>query len=494
MSSPSLILALDVGTSSTKTALFMANGRRLIETTAHQSYPLHVTQDGGAELDVAEVECALVRAITATLAARRRDRSLRNRPITAVGMSCFWHGLLGYDAKRGKPTPIYTWADARCQGEADRLRATHEEKKYHARTGCMLRSPYWPAKLRWLRRIGKTSGVTHWMSPADWLYGRLCGAFTTSLSMASGTGLMADGSWDAALLRLAGILTRTLTPISDEPLRVVTGSRAMLPALHRFPELKDARWFPALGDGAASNLGSDAVTPKLAALNMGTSGALRLVSGKPPRQLSPGLFRYQVDAKRYLIGGAVSNVGNLRAWALKTLRLPDDPAAIERALAARQFPHHGLTILPFWTGERAPSWPEAKAGTITGLTYATTSLDLLQALIESTYHRLAQIADELDRSSASHGWDIAVSGGIRKSPEALQRLANVLGRPLRACTEPEASLRGAAITICERMGYPITPLRAGKRYTPNHRAARAYAAVRKTQIALEKILEPERQG
>jgi gluconokinase len=481
-----LILALDVGTSSIKTALFEPQGRRLPETTAHQKYALRVDGDGTAELAVSDLEQAALRAIRATLAAKRKDRSLHLRPIVAVGASCFWHSLLGYDAKRG-PSPIYTWGDARCQTDAARLLAAHDEKKYHARTGCLLRAPYWPAKLRWLRRTGQATGITRWLSPADWLYGRLAGGGTTSISMASATGLMDGRShrWDPALLRLAGINRRTLTPISDEPLKAINSADASLPALHRFPELKDALWFPALGDGAASNLGSDAVTSRRAALNIGTSGAVRLVCFSRPVNLNPGLFCYQIDAARSLIGGATSNAGNLRMWALHTLRLPDDPHAIEQALGRRSSPGHGLTVLPFWNGERAPSWPTARSGTITGLTYATTALDLLQALREATYHRLAQIKDELAHYKQNGRLEIVVSGGICDSPEALQRVANVFGHSLRVCTEPEASLRGAAVYVAERLGFQVTPLRPGRLISPKRAISRLYAKARQTQMALE---------
>lgn len=484
MAAASLILSLDVGTSSVRAALFTTRAERLLATTAHEAYALRVAPDGMAELDVRDVERATVRVMTGALAARRKLRG--NPAVIAVGMSCFWHSLVG--ERGGKSTPIYTWGDGRCRDDADRLRAKLNEKSYHARTGCLLRTPYWPAKLRWLRRTGKASGIERWLSPSDWLYGRLCGSFTTSLSMASGTGLMdARGQrWDPTLLRWCGVNERRLASISDEPLRVTKNTSAMLPALHRFPELHDAQWFPALGDGACGNLGSDAVTPHLAALNMGTSGAVRMVRTRREARTPFGLFRYQVDASRALLGGAISNAGNLRAWALHELRLRDDPRQVERALASRELPRHGLTVLPFWTGERSPSWPEAASGTISGLTYATTALDLLQALTESSCHRLAQITDELARGRDR--LDITVSGGIRHSSASMQRLANVLGRPLRACPEPEASLRGAAVSVAERLGFRVKPLRPGRLFRPQLRAARAYAKARELQVALEQTM------
>jgi gluconokinase len=476
-----LILALDVGTSSTKAAFFTTRAERLLATTAHEAYTLRVAPDGTAELDAGELERAMVRAIRTVLAARRRLKG--NPPIVAVGMSCFWHSLLGEHGT--KPTPIYTWGDGRCQPDAARLRERLNEKAYHARTGCLLRAPYWPAKLRWLRRIGEIESGQRWLSPSDWLYGRLAGSYAASVSMASGTGLF-DGRrlrWDSAILKMCGVREAQLPAISDEPLRVSDRHDAVLPALHRFPELREALWFPALGDGACSNLGSDARTPDRAALNLGTSGAVRVIQARRPAHVPAGLFCYQVDAKRALVGGAISNAGNLRAWALRELRLDDDPRRIERALAKRIMSRHGLTVLPFWAGERSPSWPENIHGTVTGLTYATTALDILQAVTEATYHRLAQITDELAHGHGRFG--IIVSGGIRHSSGSMQRLADVLGRPVQACTEPEASLRGAAVHVTERLGHHVTPLCTGRMYRPRAAAAASYAQARTAQITLE---------
>jgi gluconokinase len=484
--SSALILALDIGTSSLKSALFDAEGRRIEKTIAHESYALRVASGGAAELAVGDLERAAVRAIGATLASRRDDRRVRGRPIAAVGAACFWHSLLGYDAQRQKPTPIYTWGDGRAAADAARLRARHSEAAYHQRTGCLLRAAYWPAKLRWLERTGGACGVTTWMSPAEWLYGRLCGAATVSVSMASGTGLMnlRTCGWDAAALQWGGIAERKVGEIGDEPVHAER-THPLLPALHRFPELQNVPWFPAIGDGAAGNLGSDAIAAPRAAMNVGTSAALRLVVREIPRRFPAGLFCYRVDARRPLLGGAISNAGNLRAWALAQLRLPDRPALVERALAGRTLPEHGLTVLPFWTGERSPTWPEGVGGTVTGLTYATTALDLLQALIEATYHRLAQVADLLEKQNGAP-LQIVVSGGIRKSPESLQRLANVLGRPVRACPEAEASLRGAALHVLERLGMRSAPLPLGPATRPVRGAARRYAEARAAQVQLEK--------
>jgi gluconokinase len=477
------ILALDIGTSSTRAAVYDATGTRFLETTAQFAYPLRTDPGGRAELDPRAIERAVEAAIKKALRAWRRKK---HGPIAAVGVSCFWHSLLGLDA-RGRPiTPIYTWADSRCRHDAEKLRRRSGERAIHARTGCMARASFWPAKLLWLRRTQPRlfRRVVRWVSPAEWIQEQWCGRATSSLSMASGTGLL-DGHTlrrDRRLLVRCGLGETKLNPLSDEPGRI-SAARA-----RRHPELAEAIWYPALGDGAASNLGSGATRPGYAAINVGTSAALRVVVKDGLRRSGPlapfGLFAYRVDARRRLVGGAVSNAGNLRAWALRELNLPRDPARLESLLRVRSGPAEELTLLPFWMAERAPTWPEEMPSAVIGITQATSALDLLQALQEATYHRLAQIADEVAKA-ARRRLRCIVSGGIRHSPEALQRLANVLGRPVYVSDEPEASLRGAACFALERLGHATATLKFARVIRPDHTAARAYLRARQKQIRLE---------
>jgi gluconokinase len=225
----------------------------------------------------------------------------------------------------------------------------------------------------------------------------------------------------------------------------------------------------------------------LAAINVGTSAALRIMCAGPVAKAPFGLFCYRVDTERYLVGGAVSNAGNLRAWCLRELQ-QCSPEQLEIELADRPGPEHGLTVLPFWTAERAPTWNEDLRGSILGITQATTSIDLLQAITEATYHRLALIA-ELLISSSGQAPKFFVSGGIQNSQTALQRLTDVLNHPLYANPEPEASIRGAAIYAMEKLSLPVAPLEKTRPLQPRKGIAHAYRDARKKQVTLEHLLE-----
>jgi gluconokinase len=316
--------------------------------------------------------------------------------------------------------------------------------------------------------------VAKWLSPAEWLQWRLTGTATCATGMATGTGLFDPTAqrWSGRMLDICGIDETHLLPISDEPV-----------------EWQGVAWYPAIGDGAASNLGCGATAPGLAAINIGTSAALRVMregrSVKPPF----GLFGYRVDSKRFLVGGAVSNAGNLHAWCVRELKLPRDLSEVEAELATRRGPEHGLTVLPFWTAERAPRWNEDDTGSIFGLRQSTTAVDILQAITEAFYYRLAAIAEQIvGARDGAPKW--IVSGGGMKSRAALKRLANVFGQPVYANPEPEASLRGAAVLAIERLGERPAMLKLGQPALPDPEIHERYREARAEQLRMEKILSP----
>lgn len=479
-----LVLAIDLGTSSTRTAFFDAEGHRLPQTTAQQSYPLLTSADGMAELEPGALLGAVKTCIAESLKLRRADPALKNLPIAGIGVSCFWHSMVGCSAKGESITRIITWADSRCREDAAALRKLLDEKDTHARTGCMLRASFWPAKMKWLKRTEDRlfNRVAQWMSPAEWIQLQLAGGAHCAIGMATGTGLFNPTTltWDPAMLKVAGITEKHLRKLSDEP-TTVTGAFAQ-----EQPELKGVPWFPGIGDGAASNLGSGATKPGLAAINVGTSAAIRVMREGREARAPYGLFCYRVDASRILVGGAVSNAGNLRAWCMRELKLSDGPE-LEAALAARPEPAHGLIVLPFWTAERAPAWNEDATGAIHGIRQSTTSLDLLQAITEATFHRVARISDLLSAGEKTAP-KLIVSGGIQKSASMIQRLASVLGQTVYPNDEPEASLRGGAIYALEKLGYPIPTSKLVHGVRPSGKCARLYAAEREKQQRMEAAL------
>ena len=471
-----LILACDLGTSSTRSALFDAQGVRLRSSTAHRAYPLQTSPDGRAELDPGQVLRAVVQCID------HSHRTAGRGMITAVGMSCFWHSLLGVDAQGQAATPIVTWADSRAAPDATRLRTRTAERGYHQRTGCMLRATFWPAKLRYLRRTRPqlVARVTRWVSPAEWLLEQFTGTGRCAHGMGTATGLYdpARLDWDPASLRLAGVHTGQLNPLSDEPL-------TLSPAYaRRWPRLAGAKWFPGIGDGAASNLGAGALGQGTAAINVGTSAAIRVVRERGRPRAPFGLFCYRIDRRRYLIGGAITNAGSLLAWCRAQLALPG-ARALEHALARPVGATAGLLVAPLWMGERSPDWRMRPGGAITGITQSTSAVDLVQAITTASYQRLARVAALIP---GARGVRLIVGGGILASPASLQRLSDCLGATLFPTIDPELSLRGAAVLALERCAAAPRPPRTLPAVRPRRAEVVALRAQRRRLADLDDLL------
>lgn len=471
-----LVLAMDIGSSSVRTAFFSTGGQRSLSSTASRKYEVRYRADGGAELDAFTILRAAKRCLRETLAWRRDSKTHRHAPIAAISGSSFWHSLLALDRHHQPLTPIYMWADTRSVADAKALRQRLSERTIHARTGCMLRAPYWPATLRWLRRTRPSlfNQTARWSSPADWIYRELFGTATTSHSMASGTGLyhLKHVTWDEELCRRCHVRPAQLEVLADR-------AEAFAPS---FPELRGVQIFSAIGDGAASNLGSGADRAGRIAITIGTSGAVRtIVSGLEARARIPfGLFKYVVGDDRFVLGGAISNGGNLREWFLREFRLPQETSLSRRAAA-----NDTLTILPFLVSERAPTWPEDLRGTIVGLTPTSQARDLLRAGTTASFYRLAAILDQLQPTAAA---EIIVSGGVLHSPASLAILADCLGRDIRICRELESSLRGAAVYALEQIGCETTPLRPGRTIRCRSEFAELHRERRTKQENLERQL------
>src|SRR5215472_10778710 len=292
--------------------LFDARGRPLPRSETKLEHRPRVGADGAAEADPDRLERLVHRAIAGTLG------HAAGAEIAAVGVSTFWHGLVGLDAGGRPTTPLVLWSDTRSRRQAERLRGQLDPEAVRRRTGCPIHPSYWPAKLAWLREAapGAWARTARWASFGDLLYLHLFGELVTSASMASGTGLrLLGGGWDPELTDLLGLAEERLPPELPE-------LRGLRPEpRRRWPQLANAVWLCAAGDGALANLGSGCVDPGQRALTVGTSGALRVITDRLPATLARGLWCYLLDPERYVVGGSLSSGGNLYAWLLRTLRV-----------------------------------------------------------------------------------------------------------------------------------------------------------------------------
>ncbi len=237
----------------------------------------------------------------------------------------------------------------------------------------------------------------------------------------------------------------------------------------KWPLFDGIPWYPAVGDGACNNIGSGCITTERFSLMVGTSGAMRAVLEEDRVEIPPGVWCYRVDARRFVLGGAVSNGGEVFAWLRRTLALPG-PDQIEQEIAAdgtgRPRPDDRALVRRRTVAELAGRCPgglqrhepryDADRNYARG---ARVGLTRFRQIYEIMAARLGEPAEVM-----------ASGGALAHSPAWTQMMADALQRPVSFCLEPEASSRGAALLALERLGaighIRDLPAQMGRVYQP----------------------------
>jgi gluconokinase len=487
-----LILALDIGTTSTRALLFDAAGQPVPDCLAQISNQLETTQDGGATFQPDQLFDHVVTVIDQVL----QRAGARAKQIGAVVSDTFVGNVMGVNAAGEPVTPLFIYADTCNAADAEQLR---EElgaaglRASHDRVGCLIHTSYLPARFRWLARTQPDwlNGSAYWLSFGEYLYWQLLGQRAVSYSVASWTGMLNRRSltWDQDWLAALPVQPEQLSPLVDvnQPLQGL-----LSPWAERWPALRNVPWYPAIGDGAAANLGSGCDHPTRIALTIGTTGAMRVVVDPSLAQVPDGLWLYRVAGHQGLLGGATTEGGNLFAWLRESLQLPPIDE-LEKALAVREAAAHGLTVLPFVAGERAPGWHERARASIIGFTLNTQPVDIVQAGLEAIAYRFSLIYRRVKPYLAAEQHQIIASGGgLLSSPAWLQIMADALGEPILALTEKEITSRGIALLGLQQLGViqktSDLPPTTGQTYLPDPaRHARHQQAIER-QVALYDLL------
>lgn len=459
-----LFLTLDIGSSSLRSLVFDRDGQALPQTMARVERRFQASVDGSATDDPQAMLNDLASCIDHTMQ-RLADR---RHELAAVAVASYAATLIGLDGAGRPLTPLISYADTRSAADAAQLRQELPEPEIFERTGCPLRSSYLPARLRWLRRTRPElfRQVRRWVSFGEYLALQWLDGSGPSLSIASWSGLLNRQrlEWDAPLLQALGVDAAHLAT----PVDLVDQSSLGGAAARRWPALVRIPWLPAIGDGAAANIGSDCGDPQRVALTVGTSAALRAVLPTTPLQLPWGLWCYRLDRRRALLGGATSEGGNLFNWLQQVLRL--EPAEVEQALAHGQPADHGLTVLPFIAGERSPGWADAATALFQGITINTSASDLARAGLEAVAYRFALIAQQLETALDTVPEYVASGGALQRSAAWCQVFADVLNRPLYVHAAEEHTARGLALLAAEVLGRPAhahAPLTLLRSHMPN---------------------------
>jgi gluconokinase len=474
-----ILLALDIGSSSIRCSPFIllpTGDVKSVATCSSKTALAIVSPQADAHPVSIEVIADTVELLLSQSITKLREWSPSSSlcssgqlSIVAIGFSSLAMSLVKVDELMQQASPLLVYA---CAERSPSIRRAVDELKGmtsdddHQRTGTMLWHPsYAPAQLRALNscsqsRLKHGSGTStntpgeasfKWQTISQHIMSRWSSSkLQTPMSFceASWTGLLnvRDMCWDTKAVQLADINADLLPQLCqfdgfvggfDED----SSTRMGLPHY----EIRDTSMFLGVGDGACCCFGSGCDYPSAHGIHIsvtiGTSAAVRVLldlQREPfPSLLPPGLFCYRINQRYLMIGGALSDGGNLIEW-YSTIIGGDDHL---RKRVLRRLSRFYLRknsgnfinsdnrmrrrekvvgfplILPFWSGERAPGWDSQAKGTIVGLNRATTKEDILFALMESVCMRLHAIIRTLAQS------------GILPNPSGSSSLSNATGTP-----------------------------------------------------------------
>jgi glycerol kinase len=436
-----LILAIDQGTSSTRTLAFDA-GLRVVASAERRLSVSH-PRPGWAEQDPLEILASVVETVTDVL------RSVGGRErIAAVGLDNQGETVVAWDARDGQPlAPAILWQCRRSEAIVRGLADRGLGPAISDRTGLPLDAYFSAGKWRWLLdevpevAAAARAGTLRLGTVDAWLTARLGDVPRTDASTASRTQLFSlDGmAWDPELAAWFGV------PLDTLP-RVV-------PSAGQLGDIRHPAWGGSLPvramlcDQQAALAGHGCVEPGQLKATYGTGAFILADAGpsaarRPAGLLTSVAWSVEPEGATYAFDGGVFSAGSLLDW-LVDMRLVDDGPDADR-LAGTVPDTAGVAILPALGGLGAPWWDGEARGAITGISAATTRAHVARAAFDAIAHRVADIVEAMTPVLPSPPPRLRVDGGLSRSAVLVQRQADLLGIPVEIADNDESTALGVA--------------------------------------------------
>jgi gluconokinase len=244
------------------------------------------------------------------------------------------------------------------------------------------------------------------------------------------------------------------------------------------------------GDGPLANLGSGAGAVGAVNIDLGTSGAARVVVDRVTLDDRGRLWCYNLAPGRWAFGGILTNVGNAYQWLATNLSTagsdeqPDKVLERLNAAAAETAPgSDGLFFLPYLRKVRSPYWDGHLRGAVLGLTAAHDMRHMARAMLEAVAYDLATIL-EIAAAYVPLKPPVVLTGGLSKSPILPQLLADVIGVEILVPDQVDGSLAGAAIVglkgagLIRTLSFETPAAANAKRFKPDPTHSQAYQSLR----------------
>jgi gluconokinase len=431
--SKAYILAIDIGTTSTKAIAFDDLGNMLQKQ--QMGYPTFSPSANFQEQSPVLIYKAVMSAAAAII-------QLMNCPPQGIIFSAAMHSVIAVDEQGNPLTHSIIWADGRSQDYANQLRTTDLGKKIYHETGTPIHAMSPLCKIAWLR--DHQPDIFHaafkFISIKEWIMYQWFGQYWVDYSIASATGLfdIRQLIWHQDALAYCGIDATKLSQLVPtdficSPMRVEVAYELGISS--------DLPVVIGASDGCLANLGEQVLDSSKMVISIGTSAALRITHHLPIEDPTLTLFNYLLDKDHYIVGGPSNSGGAIHEWFEETIGLNADTHEQAQALLPSV---ENPIFLPYLLGERAPLWNAQAKGAFLGLTKKHQKAHLYRAMLEGIIFNLYAISDSL-KAHLPTNFIIYANGGFTQNELAMQLLADIFGTTVHLQDHEEGTSRGAAL-------------------------------------------------
>jgi len=488
---PRFVLALDQGTTSSRSILFDHAGT--IVATAQREFTQHFPRSGWVEHDAQEIWATQAATIAEVLA--RAGATVED--VAAVGITNQRETTVLWERSSGRPVaPAIVWQDRRTADLCDRLKSEGHEPELTRRSGLLLDPYFSGTKLAWMLdadagwRRRAERGELAFGTIDSWLIWNLSrgSLHVTDATNASRTLLLdiATGDWDDFALDLLRI-PRAVLP------RVIPSMLAHGEA-YALIGGREVQVGGIAGDQQAALFGQACFEPGMAKNTYGTGCFMLMNTGRTPQVSANRLLTtiaWDVEGRHYALEGAVFVAGAVVQWLRDGLGFIRTSDEVE-ALAATVPDTDGAYFVPAFTGLGSPHWDAYARGTMVGLSRGTTRAHIARAALESIAFQSAEVLLAMQRDAGQPLVELRVDGGATSNDLLMQFQADLLGVPVVRPSVTETTALGAAYLAGLASGFwssldeVASNWRVQRQFDPAMSREEAAARMRQWERAVER--------
>ncbi|MES2798052.1 MAG: glycerol kinase GlpK [Bacteroidota bacterium] len=450
------VLAIDQGTSSTKSIIFDENGKAVAK--GHKDLQANYFDNGFVEQDPDGIYQNVQESVKECLS-DFIEKGFDPNNIVSCGISNQRETFILWDQFGKALTPAIVWACKRSINICQELIEKGQNELVRQKTGLIIDPYFSGTKLLWLLENDLTlqnkleAGELYFGTVDTWLLYKISNgqSFKTDYTNASRTLLFNIHTlqWDQEILQLWGLEKLNLPEVCPSSSEFGVWNWELIAkerSKFRIPN-SPLPIHAMIGDSHAAAFGEGCFEKGAAKVTLGTGSSIMMNIGEKPVISSSGMLTTicwsignRVD---YALEGAIVSCGSTIEWLKNSLNLFEDVAETEKM--AIDIPDNaGVYLIPAFSGLGGPHWQMSRKASIEGMTFGTTKNHIIRAALESIPYQIKDVVTAMEQDMQMPLKSISVNGGLTKNEFVIRFLVDLLGIELKKQQNPDISALGAA--------------------------------------------------